>query len=278
MRRLLLTICLYVAAAFAFGTYFAANAKAQSAPAVWIKQYKIEHEGMTFMVEGYRRDSGSVTWEPSRPFNARSYAEAVAARQRGPENGQTAGDPFPGGVALNLIGNPGYHALSDEGRRFVKEVQAQGGDPEMLHVTVIGKPEDRTAVLKDLDTHPALAKMRQNLLVQYYSPSEWAVDTRAGFPAHGTPSILIQLPRRSRLDPKGGKVLWRSENYNVGPEGLAEAIRKADPNRDPEKDPGPVNKSKGGKCPLGFNSTHWPYIVGAIALLYILVKLPRKAG
>jgi hypothetical protein len=63
----------------------------------------------------------------------------------------------------------------------------------------------------------------------------------------------------------------------MGPEGLAAAIRKADPSYKPALDPGP-SAGPGGACPLGFNDSHWPAVFAAVVVVLILVSRSRKDG
>jgi hypothetical protein len=100
-------------------------------------------------------------------------------------------------------------------------------DARHLRVTVIGPDDSRKAVLGDLQTHPSLAAWKGQLVVQEYGPEDWAVKG-AGFHAGGTPTIYVQSP--------GGTVLHRQDGYG-GPDELAAALRKLDPNYDAKKDP-----------------------------------------
>lgn len=100
-------------------------------------------------------------------------------------------------------------------------------DSKLLRLTVIGSEPERKAVLADLEGHPALAPYKGKLSVQAYAPDNWAVH-RVGFVTAGHPTIYVQAP--------GGKVLHRQDVY-TGAEKLAEAVRRADPNYSPNKDP-----------------------------------------
>ena len=101
-------------------------------------------------------------------------------------------------------------------------------DTEKLRLTVIGSEAERKKVLADLDSSPQLVGVKERVLIQAYPPDHWAV-TGAGFSAGGKPTIYVQAP--------SGKVLHRQDDYADGASGLATAIRKADPNYDPKKDP-----------------------------------------
>lgn len=99
-------------------------------------------------------------------------------------------------------------------------------DSGKLRLTAIGGPE-RKQLLDDLEK-PPLNEWKDRLLVQSYPLDHWAV-TRAGFFTGGRPTIYLQAP--------DGKVLHRQDDYADGANGLAEAIRRADPAYDPKKDP-----------------------------------------
>lgn len=110
--------------------------------------------------------------------------------------------------------------------------QALGGprlpdDAGRLRLTVIGDPQAAARVTADLAQAPALAEWKDRLVVQAYPPDHWAV-ARTGFVTTGRPTIYLQTP--------AGQVLHRQDDYDDGPEGLARAIRRADPAYDPKKD------------------------------------------
>lgn len=100
-------------------------------------------------------------------------------------------------------------------------------DAGKLRLTVIGADEVRKAVLNDLQASPALAPYKAQIVVQDYAPGAWPL--AAGFESTGSPSIYVQDP--------SGKVLHRQADYADGPDGLATALRKLDPNYDSKKDP-----------------------------------------
>jgi hypothetical protein len=160
-----------------------------------------------------------------------------------------------------------------EALQFVQEAQQESGGPGKLHLTVIGPDADREPVLRDLQTNPALAPFRDSLMIQGYRPSDWAVDPSLGFQTQGRPTILIQQARGPG-DEKGGRVLWRAMDYSMGPEGLAEALRKLDPSYRPQLDPGPGKESS--ECPLGFTRDHVvPLAVVTILIGYVLTGKRR---
>jgi hypothetical protein len=104
---------------------------------------------------------------------------------------------------------------------------ALADDSQRLRLTIIGPAPYRKPVIHDLENHPSLKTLRDQLRVQAYEPDHWAV-ARSGFVVTGKPTIYLQSP--------DGRVLHRQDEYR-GPEKLAEAIRKANPNYRPENDP-----------------------------------------
>jgi hypothetical protein len=64
-------------------------------------------------------------------------------------------------------------------------------------------------------------------------------------------------------------------DYAMGPEGLAEAIRKADPDYRPDLDPGPANPSPPALPPV-VDPEHLPLLAVVGLLLFVLVLPSRK--
>jgi len=108
-------------------------------------------------------------------------------------------------------------------------------DASLICLTVIGPEADRQRVLVDLSSSPTLAQWKGKLKIQGYDPTHWAVRD-SGFVTTGKPTIYCQS--------SDGKVLHRQDSY-AGPEQLAEALRQADANYDPKKDPN-LNAPLGG--------------------------------
>jgi len=159
-------------------------------------------------------DPDSQTWSDPRPLFAQP-AEAVT-RDFGVMRERLANrERFSlGGVPVS----------ADDAREALAAIP---DDSQQLRLTVIGAEKDRRAVLDDLEHHAALAPLRERILVQSYEPEHWAV-AGAGFVTVGAPTIYLQAP--------DGRVLHRQDEYR-GPERLAAALRKADPNYRPEADP-----------------------------------------
>jgi len=154
-------------------------------------------------------------------------------------------------MQAKLNGAISHHSING---RIVSEQDAfaalQGklnDDSQKLRLTIIGPEDKRRAVLADLATNAGLYLLKDKMLVQSYDPSHWTV-VNAGFRATGQPTIYLQAP--------DGKVLHRQDEYR-GPDKLAEAIRKADPNYQPDKDPD-LNKNNPPSTFPSFDLSHIP--------------------
>ncbi len=245
-------------------------------PAPLVRRWVCEY-GLRFEVMGVLEDGGrTINWSRDLDFNRRSIAsaraEAEAKRRERPAE-RPAIQNF--GLTPERMGlhQDAYTAPSHEARRFVAQAKGEAGEPAKLHVTVIGTEAECSPVVGDLRTHPALAGVRDRLMVQDYRPDEWPVDPRLGFRVNGRPTILIQTARGPG-DDKGGKVVHRQMNYEGGPERLAEAIRKADPHYNPALDPGP-DRPRAAGCPLGFTSDHWLPIAAAALVVSFIFRRPK---
>jgi hypothetical protein len=136
------------------------------------------------------------------------------------------------GLDTRRIKPAGKHQLNgrDVSREEILEALGDTGvrdDRDQLFITIIGGASERRQVLDDLANAPALAGWKGRLKVHDYEPAHWAVKD-AGFKTDGRPTIYVQAP--------DGKVLHRQDDYR-GPQALAEALRKADPRYQPDKDP-----------------------------------------
>jgi hypothetical protein len=100
-------------------------------------------------------------------------------------------------------------------------------DSDRLHLTIIGSSQLRQKVLDDLRRHDSLREFAGRCHVHNFPPDHWAV-VKTGFVTTGSPTIYLQSAN--------GRVLHRQDNY-AGPDNLAEALRRADPNYQPDKDP-----------------------------------------
>jgi hypothetical protein len=137
-------------------------------------------------------------------------------------------------------------------------------DAGRLRLTVIGEPASTQRVVGDLASAPALASWKERVVVQSYPANHWAV-AQAGFYTAGKPTIYVQTP--------AGKVLHRQDDYSDGADGLATALRRADPNYDARKDPdlrqSPVPHLDLAKIPTS------AWLLGAAAL-FLLISRKRS--
>jgi hypothetical protein len=179
--------------------------------------------------------------------------------------------PNFGIMQAKLNGSTSHHSING---RSVSEQDAftalQGkltDDSQKLRLTIIGPEDKRRPVLTDLAANAGLASLKDKVLVQSYDPSHWAV-ANAGFRATGQPTIYFQAP--------DGKVLHRQDEYR-GPDKLAEAIRKADPNYQPDKDPD-LNKNNPPSPSPSFDLSHIPgwCCVACAAGIGFLILCRRK--
>lgn len=164
--------------------------------------------------------------------------------------------------------DPKAKAQAEEFLRSAGPYQEPTGAPDSrwdtnkLHVTVIGPGRER--VLEDLARTPGLVALKDDILVQGYSPEAWAV-TGVGMPNGGTPTIVVQ---------NGHRITYRANDYSQGPDRLEAEIRgelrRLNPNYDPQRDPGPSTGR--GVCPLGFNRSHLPAILVAIAAVVYFLR------
>lgn len=234
----------------------------------------VNYDGLKFQVEGHSTPTGTILWDKSHPFNRRSYeaARAEAARPKiinyGVSFDRMMKDDIP---------------KSDEAKRFIEKAasRSEAGSPAKIHLTVVGSDQDRATVMKDLESHPAFAGLKDHLMIQGYSPDNWAVDPALGFQVQGKPSIIAQLPK-CELDPKGGKVIYRADDYSMGPQALAtaltEGVRKVDPSYSPAKDPGPASGGGGAPLPFGITQESLEMALVISTAISILFLLPRKEG
>ena len=154
--------------------------------------------------------------------------------------------PNFGIMQAKLNGTTAHHSINGQAVSETDAMAALQGkltdDSQKLRLTIIGPESLRRPVLVDFESNPNLAALKDKVLVQSYDPSHWAV-ANAGFRTTGQPSIYLQAP--------DGKVLHRQDEYR-GPDELAEAIRKADPNYKPELDPD-LNKNTPHSVPSTFD-------------------------
>jgi hypothetical protein len=167
-----------------------------------------------------------------RPYDAATGA--WGARQRPPLS-----PPARKGRVLNFgldesrLSRKGSYELSGvavDARRALAAVGegTLSDDSNRWHLTCVASEGMRQRVARDLADAPALAPHRGKLLTHYYAPDHWAVGpynlAALGKPAD--PVLILQGPP----DAKGrAQVVHAQLDYQDGAEGLAEAVRKADP-------------------------------------------------
>lgn len=173
------------------------------------------------------------------------------------------------GVDQTKLG--GLEAYKINGKPVTKaqaEKAIQGGqvpdDAHKLRLTVIGQESERKQVLADLAASPALVPFKDKLLVQAYAPDHWAV-AQAGFVTTGKPTVYLQAP--------DGKVLHRQDDYQDGADGLAKALRKADPDYKPDKD---QDKRKDPVLPGLPELPPWAPVAGLGGLVLLLLLGKRN--
>lgn len=167
-----------------------------------------------------------------------------------------------------------YTAHSPEAKRFVAQT-IEGPTAGKIHVTIIGNADERARVTNDIKTDPAFDGIRDGLYVQDYEPKDWPVDPRLGF-IPGKPAIIVQASKGPK-DLKGGRVIYRTQDYAIGAEGLAEAIRKGNPDYKPDRDPGPHKPTPSPSLPDVFDPKDLPiaFLGGALVVALVLF-LPKK--
>jgi hypothetical protein len=156
----------------------------------------------------------------------------------------------------------GIDATGEEALQALQEKNVPN-DKSLLRLTIIGPEALRKQVRSDIENHPSLTCFSEKYLVQDYAPENWAV--KQGFFTEGKPTIYLQLP--------SGKVLHRQDDYADGAAGLATALRKADPNYAPEKDP-----DKRKPLVIPFISDYIPFAVLAFLALVLFLIPNKKVG
>jgi hypothetical protein len=155
--------------------------------------------------------------------------------------------------------------LNREPRRTI-QATAIPDDTKKLRLTLIGADADRKPIESDLASHPLLTPLKDQFVLWSKAPDHSSVKN-VGFVTAGHPSIYVQSA--------DGKVLHRQDSYR-GPEQLAEAIRKANPNYDPKNDPDLTKKPAPAPTPEADDVPVWPLSLGnlltGVASLVLLLK------
>jgi hypothetical protein len=178
------------------------------------------------------------SWIPAPcPIEAPPQANSLNKPQESlPPGSKLIGEEINCGLDKDKIGKDGGAGYRLNGHPCTKKeaYAAVAGDSltddsSLLRLTIVGDEGTRKRVLADIDATPYLKDWKGKLVIRSYAPDHWAVKG-LGFLAEGeTFSLLVTLPT--------GEVLHRQADYSDGAEGLSEALRRIDPNRDPKKDP-----------------------------------------
>lgn len=268
-----------------------------------MRMHWIKYEGRNIEVYGYLNAQGKIIWEPGSPLNARPRERrdsperlptvTINGEPADPANRQgmpkqatpTNAQPAPSlDWATKGVMRPDkpvpverFTADSPEAKRFVADVVEGPSEPK-IHVTIIGNADERARVVNDIKSDPAFEGLRDGLLVQDYDPKEWPVKPELGFQA-GKPAIIVQAAKGPN-DKRGGRVIYRTLDYAIGAKGLAEAIRKADPSYDPDKDPGPDHKDNKKPLPIPPVPVQWTIsremLICIGGLVALLILTPNK--
>ncbi len=192
-------------------------------------------------------------------------AQAVYATEEQPFD-----EPDPSGVTrIWPLPREGYsthkgEVTRDEAIRLLGQQPRIPDEAGKLRLTVIGSDNARVAA------YAAINPVREKFVVKEYAADHWAV-AASGFVVSGDPTVYVQTPT--------GKVLHRQG----GVQGLAEALRKVDPNYRPDTDPDlrkppvPVAPVPAPPSPLApFDPTPYvPYTPAGLAALIALLRRPR---
>jgi hypothetical protein len=138
-----------------------------------------------------------------------------------------------------------------------KGIPDDAGKPRLV---VIGAEAECKQVVDDLASHPSLVPFKDKVVIHQYRPDHWHV-TQVGYQRDGHPTIYCQAA--------DGRVLWRLDSYQGGPEELATGLRRLDPNYKPEKDRKPWQI-----FPVNLPEIPWsvPVVVGAGVVAYIVSR------
>jgi hypothetical protein len=130
----------------------------------------------------------------------------------------------PTGVQSDKITH-GQTSISGRPATTAEAIAAIGAnipqDQTLPHTTVIGPEAKRKLLLTDL------AEFNGKTCLHEYAPDEWPV--QCGFKYGGDVTVYVQSP--------DGKVVHRQDDAKGAKEAVRLALRKADPNYDPAKDP-----------------------------------------
>lgn len=167
---------------------------------------------------------------------------------------------------------PQQETFSVNGHRveYHKAAEAFGDDTlsddsGKLRITVCGTKEACDTVLSDLKSNSATASMSNKFLVQAYRPGTWPVEVFKCPPGEGFFLSITGPPNK-----RSQGVEYHTQAAYEGPEKLAlamhEALRRADPNYQPDKTPD-LSKPKPPPAPSPSSPDGgdiWPWAIAAI--------------
>jgi hypothetical protein len=195
------------------------------------------------------------------------------------ENFGVRQDKLPRRDGFSSNGRP---ATQDEVERALKCGGGFSDDSGKWRLTIIGPTKaKRDQVFNDLQTHPLLSAWKDRLCVQSYTPDGWAV-TGVNLPRGGDPTIVVQ----SAADANGkAAVLHCQYDYDDGADGLAKALRAADPNFNPkgapdlrkmEPPPAPAPLIPPAPAPAPSTGIHWLTVILSTAIPILLWFLGKS--
>jgi hypothetical protein len=213
---------------------------------------------------GYYRDDTSAYW-PLDP-KTRTFGPPRALPWV-EEAKPAAAKPVNYGVDTDKLGSGVREAYRLNGRDVdrgtaLRSIQGKElpDDRNRPRLTIIGSDAERQRVRNDLASAPELAAYRDRFVVQDYPPEHWAV-AGVGFKTDGHPTIYLQAP--------SGRVLHRQDDYRDGAAGLAQALRRAQPDYHPTSDP---DLRAAFRLPVA--APPLPVLASAAGLIFLLL-LPR---
>jgi len=241
-----------------------------------------EQIGALDTIEGYYRPWDGREWGP------KGKVDLAKIRAKGPDlevipHGKIE-QAFPkDGVDTDKLDKDRYRCRDHERLTKIEALQMIQDVPS-YHLrpsfTVIGTAQQTAKLKEDVKSGPLAQWLQETqCLVQFYEPGDWAVRPETGFVADGSPTIYWQDKRNERGH---GKVLFHGTEYTDAPT-LVAFLRRADPNRDPKKDPDgkvkplppadPNNPDSPVSSPL---APVMPYLIPGGLILALLTLLFRR--
>lgn len=240
--------------------------------------HKIDEDGWRFSVWGYTGADGKIKWDAGLKENLaqlakveRAKAAKLTAMAKTEEQAKAVvGDRPISGLNFGLNtqklaeGGTRYTSNSPEATAFSYGAQAGDSPKDKFYLTVIGDKAERAPVKASFDGSD-FAGLRDQVWFGEYDKGEWQVKDQLGYHAdNGKPTVLLQSP--------SGRVLYRAFDYSAGSAPIIQALRKADPNYNPENDPGPGRKPKKEDSLL----TPGRLALVGLVLAGLLLAMPRR--